>query len=69
MQISWMVENKRRNHYNNMHDIASPNIDALSTKLRHNMLKEEGQNYPSLAMMASIAEVEGLLADNILRFP
>ena len=49
MKISLTVEDKRRNHDNDAHDSMSPNIDSLSTKLKHNVLKEYGQNFVSPA--------------------
>ena len=31
---------KRRNHSNDAHDSVSPNVDSLSTKLKHNVSKQ-----------------------------
>ena len=47
MQISLTVENKTGNHNKDTYDNASPNVDSLSAKLKHNVLKESGKNFIS----------------------
>ena len=39
MQIGLTVDNKKEDKSNDAHDNVSPNVDSLSTKLKHNLSK------------------------------
>ena len=47
MQISLAVENKKRNNSNDEHDNWSPNVDSLTTKLKHKGSKQQGPHFVS----------------------